>query len=379
MRVKNIFKPFLSVSMVLLRIFPIKENKIVFSSFSARSYSDNPKYIAEEIIRRSSKYDCVAVLRNAFDIVPDGIRTVRYNSLKYLYEMATAKIWVDNTRKQPYILKRKQQIYIQTWHGCPWFKRIEKDAEEVLDREYIETAKNDSRNIDYLLTNSTWGEEHFRDCFWYNGKILKYGSPRLYLLFNHSQNDIERIRNQLKLKEEYQYLLYAPTFRKNGDLSAYNIDYNRLIESLKKRFGGNWGIIFRLHPNIREERIHVTGNVEIIDASLYADINEIYVVSDFLVTDYSSTIFDFTFAKKRALIYANDFTEYRKDRSTMMDIRELPFSFAENNDELEDNILNFDDSVYQQKLDKFHKELDLVEDGKAGERVFNLIQTLAEV
>ena len=63
----------------------------------------------------------------------------------------------------------------------------------------------------------------------------------------------------------------------------------------------------------------------------------------------------------------------------MMDIRELPFSFAENNDELEDNILNFDDSVYQQKLDKFHKELDLVEDGKAGERVFNLIQTLAEV
>ena len=374
--IKDILKPVISLTMVTFRILPIKKNKIVFSSFSGRSYSDNPKYILEEIIRESDDYDCVIVLNNINEEIPDKARCVKNKSLRYLYELTTAHIWIDNTRKQPYILKRKNQIYIQTWHGCPWIKKIEKDAEAMLDKEYVKTAINDSNNIDILLTNSEWGENAFRKCFWYNGNILRVGSPRLYPLFNSSDKQIKTIREKNYLKSEYKYIMYAPTFRKDGSTDAYNINFKKIITAFQTKFGGKWGIMLRLHPNISEKQILIddVNDFEVIDVTKYPDINELYIIADALITDYSSSIFDFSITQKPAFIYTSDLEKYTKERDMAMDITNLPYPFAENNDDLVRNILFFDNKCYLKRLAAFHNKLGMIEDGKACKRVYDLIE-----
>ena len=375
MKIKNLVKPLISLSMIMLRIFPIKNNKIIFSAFSARTYGDNPKYIAEKIVKDKLDFDCVFVLNNPTEFeLPIGVRSVRHNTFNYLYEMATAGIWIDNTRKQPHILKRDGQIYIQTWHGGISFKMVERDVEESLERSYVRTAVHDSRQIDFLLTNSEWGVKHFRRCFWYDGLILKTGSARLDILFHATFNQKLRIRRDVGVDQETHILLYAPTFRKNKSLNVYDIDYSLLKRVLGNKFGGKWNILVKLHPNISGLEFDLPNYV--INASLYPDINELYCITDILITDYSSSIFDYSILKRPAFLYAKDIDEYSKDRNTYFDLRQLPFSLAESNEELEKIIFDFDIEQYLIKLKTFHKDLGLMEDGHACERIIQLLDSL---
>lgn len=378
-RIKNLVKPLIRCIMYVCRIFPVKNNKIIFSSFSARSYSDNPKYILEEIRMQRKDYDCVVVLNDpTTETVPEGVRIVKHNTLPYLYEMATAKVWVDNTRKQRHIIKRKNQVYIQTWHGSLALKKIEKDAESSLDPEYIKTAKSDSKKIDYLLTNSSWGENWLRRCFWYDGKILKTGSPRVDILI-HADDDLKyRLKKQINLSVSKKYVLYAPTFRNGGCVDAYNINYKRLLNSLMNKFGGEWSVLIRLHPNIRDTKLRCEFNESIINMSKYPDINELYVISDILITDYSSTIFDFSAALKPSFLYASDIKTYQNDRDVLFDLHDLPFPLAEDNDTLEANIASFDYNSYIDCLKRFYSKLGLIEDGRASKRVVKIIDGIVD-
>lgn len=377
MKLKNILKPIIKQTMYLFQVFPIQQNKVVFSAFSARTYGDNPRFIAEEIASSGKNVDCVFVLDHPDRYsLPLGIRTVRHNTVKYLYEMATAKFWVDNTRKQPHIIKRRGQKYIQTWHGAIAFKMIEKDVQGVLDEEYVRTAIHDSSQIDYLLTNSKWGEDMLRRCFWYDGKILRTGSARLDILFRQTQAQKQAIRDQLKIPARARVLLYAPTFRKSKRMDVYDIDYSRLQSALETRFGGKWKIMVKLHPNISDLRYNIPDYV--IDATLYPDINELYGISDALITDYSSSILDYSVLRKPAFVYACDIEEYSQDRSTYFDIRALPFPLAENNEQLNEQVLHFDEGAYLNDLTAFHEELDLLEDGHASQRVADLIYTIMD-
>lgn len=372
--IKFCVKPFIKCLMYVFRIFPIKRTKIVFSSFSARSYSDNPKYILEELLKQQKDYDCVFVLNHPdLEAVPNNVRTVKHNTIRYLYEMATAKIWIDNTRKQPHIIKRKNQIYIQTWHGALWIKKIEKDAEHTLELSYIKTAKIDSQKIDYLFTNSVWGEQKLKSCFWYDGIILKIGSPRVDLLINSTDSQKSNLKSKIGLNASKKYALYAPTFRKDGNISAYNIDYTRLISNLVMKFGGEWCILIKLHPNIRETQLSPHCSDDTINMSMYPDINELYLISDLLITDYSSAIFDFSCSLKPAFLYTSDLDTYQKDRDVLFDLYNLPFPLAENNDELEHNILGFNNDLYIQNLLQFKSDLGVIEDGKACKRAVALI------
>ena len=363
--------------MYFFGVFPIQQNKVVFSAFSARTYGDNPRFIAEEIASAGRNIDCVFVLETPSKYrLPQGIRAVKYNTINYLYEMATAKVWVDNTRKQPHIIKRKGQKYIQTWHGAIAFKMIEKDVQSALDEEYVRTAIHDSSQIDYLLTNSKWGEDMLRRCFWYDGKILRTGSARLDILFCQTQEQKQSIRERLGIPAGTRVLLYAPTFRKNKRLDVYNVDYSGLQSALETRFGGQWNIMVKLHPNISNLKCCIPDYV--IDATLYPDINELYGISDALMTDYSSAILDYSVLKKPAFVYASDIEEYSQDRSTYFDIRKLPFPLAENNDQLKKMVRDFDEKTYLRDLVAFHRELDLLEDGYASKRVAELIYTIID-
>lgn len=375
MFIKDIAKPLITLAMYCFRIFPIKNNKIIFSEYSARKYGDNPKYIAEEIIKEGLPFDCVFVLNDPDHVdVMDGIRKVKYNSIPFLYELTTAKFWVDNTRKQPQIVKRKGQYYIQTWHGGIALKRIEKDAADSLDDKYIRTAKNDSKNIDLLIASSDWGEKMMRRAFWYDGNILKAASARLDPLFDSRPDYIDSIRNSLGIPAKKRIILYAPTFRASQRDDVYDIDFKGLFVTLENKFGGEWLLLAKLHPNISTEAFAENENV--VDLTKYQDITKLYLISDILITDYSSTMFDFSLQKKPVFLFAMDIEEYTKDRNFYFDIRKLPFALAENNVELQDNVARFSEKAYLSELQSFHDEIGLVEDGTGAKAVCDIIKSL---
>lgn len=131
----------------IFKLIPINNKKVVVSNYYGKGYGDNPKYIVSELLSTKKDYDIVwLVLPNKNYEFPNGIRTVKYSTLRSIYELATAKIWIDNCRKFSSITKRENQFYIQTWHGGIALKKIEKDTEDTLTAKYIKDAICDSKN-----------------------------------------------------------------------------------------------------------------------------------------------------------------------------------------------------------------------------------------
>ena len=145
---------------VISRIFslcPICHNKIVFDNFSGAGYGAQPMQIAEELLKKNSTYELVWLSRDANIKVPEGIRVVSYYSWQACYEMATAKIWIDNVRNSTILnlqRKRNKQVYIQTWHAGCWLKKVEGDVENILPPKYVKEAKYNSTLTDVILTEN---------------------------------------------------------------------------------------------------------------------------------------------------------------------------------------------------------------------------------
>ena len=107
----------LSLCFYICRVIPIKQNKIVVSSYDGKGYGDHGKYICNALLAQGADVDIVWLSGNPNDVFPTGIRPVKFKSLRSIYEQATAKVWIDNKRKKHYVRKRKGQYYIQIWHG----------------------------------------------------------------------------------------------------------------------------------------------------------------------------------------------------------------------------------------------------------------------
>ncbi|MBR6546038.1 MAG: CDP-glycerol glycerophosphotransferase family protein, partial [Clostridia bacterium] len=165
----------------LLRLFPIKKNKVVFSSFFGRGYGDCPARICDRLLSRRVDVDAVWVLSDPSLTLPSGVRSVHLRSLGWVYELATAAVWIDNCRKPPYVRKRRGQKYIQTWHGDVCVKAIEADAADTLSPRYVASAINDSKMADLVVSGCEWRTENIKSSFWYSGEILRaelYPPPR---------------------------------------------------------------------------------------------------------------------------------------------------------------------------------------------------------
>lgn len=370
---------FVPVFSRLFRVFPINGVSIVICAYKGGGFSCNPRAVVEKLLTNEKRGRmriiwAVNDLNRQSNKVPMNIEVVKYKSLRYLWHLCTAKIWIDNSRKDFVPRKRKGQVYFQLWHGSIMLKKVEKDA-ITLPKRYIKYAKLDSKNADYFVSGSKYTNEKIRDAFWYDGKILEVGTPRADILVDGLDHTdiIDRVRKEFGLKDE-KILLYAPTFRADGSLSAYNIDYERLVSALKNRFGGEWKILVRLHPNIakKSDKLGLKQKY-IVDASTYPEIEDLYLVSDACITDYSSVMFEFSYTKKPVFLYASDIGSYVEDRGFYFDIRKLPYPLAQDNDELEKNIEDYSDREYQNRLGLFFSKIGLNETGKASEVVANII------
>ena len=224
--------------MYCCRIFPVKKHKIVFKSFRGIGCSDNPRAIYDELYRQRPDYEYIWVTQDLSRAVT-GAKMVRHGSLREIYHLATARLWIDNKRKGCWVVKRKGQIYIQTWHGGIALKKIEKDAESSLPKYYIKSCKHDSRIADYFISGSKWQNWQYKHAFWFRKDILRFGLPRADILYRDPMEYRRKVCSFYKIPKDTKILLYAPTFRDDGDVSVYNINYAELKNSLESLFKAN--------------------------------------------------------------------------------------------------------------------------------------------
>ena len=364
----------ISLCCLAMRIFPIHKNKIVCCNMKGKRYGDNPKYIVDEIIRQNLDYEIVWLMNDEYDVdLPKGIRKGKYNLLSIIYESATAKFWIDSNTKHVGMLKRKNQYYIQTWHGSYGLKKVYGDIPDKITYFDKRIVQYNSAIQDLVISNSIASTEIFRRAFWYQGEILECGSPRNDIFFVNIESYVRKVQNYFGIGD-CKIALYAPTYRDDFRTADMHMDFERLRNSLKKRFGGEWVVLIRLHPqNIidAEKFIHYTD--KIINATGYNIMQELLVASDILVSDYSSCMFDFVTGGKTCFLYATDVEKYKDERDFYFDIRKLPFPFAENNDELEYNILNFNPEDYQIELERLFEQVGLCDNGNASKQVVEWI------
>lgn len=360
-----------------LPVLPADPRKAVCTSYYGRGFSDSPGAVASELLSRGWKVFWEVDGPEAEAGLPEGIIPVRRNSPAAVWHQCTAGAWVDNCRKWGRIRKGRGRFYVQTWHGFP-LKRIEGDASDALPEDYLRAARGDSAMCDLFLSDSSFLTEIYRRAFWYGGEVLECGFPRNdILLAPEAQREraAEAARRALGLPEGRKLLLYAPTFRKDKGLGAYDLDYARCAAALGRRFGGEWLILARLHPNVAR----LAGELGldpalVVNASDYPDIQALYLLSDALVTDYSSVMFDYLYTGKPCFLYVNDLEAYRNDRNFYFDLDRLPFVRAETNDGLEAAVSAFDAEAQRARAEAFCREFGLVESGEAARRTADWLE-----
>lgn len=384
-KIKTVFKEIVKLLRLYKKYYaystlPIKNNKIIFWSFRGKAYSCNPKYITKYFIDNGliKHYDIVWAFINpdSYKFLENkGIRVIEYLSEDFVKELSTSHFIITNTRMGFELYKRKTQIYIQTWHGTMALKSIEADAKTHLNSYYIMNAKNDSKKTDVIISGCKMASCIIKKSFWYSGEIMECGNPRndLFFLTGRAKSIIY---NKYCIDKEKQIILYAPTFRSTGDTTVYNLDYERVLTVMKKRFGHEYVLMFRLHPNLRCISNNTLQPENSIDVSNYDDMQELLAASDILITDFSSSMFDCIIMKKKCFLYASDFHNYLlKERLLYFDIeKELPFPLATSNDQFVRNVEDFDELGYIRKIDMFSHRLGLFEDGNSSKRIYEYIK-----
>jgi len=375
----------------MLRIFPVKKGKIVFTTFEGDGgFCCNPRYIAEELLHRQrsdrdERYELIWLVNDMKREFPAGIQKVKNTFLNRAYHLATAQVWVDNSRKAYGTAKRKNQLYIQTWHAALEFKAVGMFRGKLFPRIAYLVSRYDSRLADYVLSNSEWCTQRYPKMLLYDGKILKTGSPRCDIFTTKRTELYRSIRERYGIPSDGKVVMFAPTFRgggQKGKRQVYSeeptLDFEMLSNTLHEKFGGTWYIFLRLHPQLaaQMEGIPLKNQSEyMVDVSQADDMNEVLAAADVFVTDYSSSAFDAVNMRIPVFLYADDLKEYVEDRGELMwDMKKLPFEVAETNEELREIIRGFEQKGYEDAVGEFLAECGVVEDGKASARVADVIE-----
>ena len=413
--------------------FKVEKDKVVFCN--VWGYGDNPKWIAESYVRllkRTTNMSNSAIAEKVYFITnkpplkeemneeANCITFLKTNSKSAIYALATAGVWVDCNRKESYIQKRRNQIYIQTWHGGLPLKRLELDCRDYLPQEYIRNALRDTAMTDIYISNSEYCNELYRRAFGFKKKIFCFGSARMdplirpvrfsagamreKLLSRLAESVFRRLLNEAyikayRMKEQYKegdeqkdhlrinIALYAPTYRDiPSDVQERGNEIGgSIISALEARFGGKFVVVTRFHPLAMSRVKHANGaylqfdeKERIIDGNEFSDLYSIMAAADVLITDYSNCMFEMSYVGKPVFLYATDVEQYDDTRGMYFEYDKLPFPIARNERELYENILEYDKDSFRTRQKEFFENIGVTENGKAAEKVAKLIERLVE-
>jgi len=372
----------------LFSLLPLQD-KIIGNTFRGRKYGDNPQFVLEALHEMNSKVDCVWLVDKKYNIqLPRWVRPVYYsNVLKLLYEMATAKVYINTHMYGMGWHKRKGQLVIETWHGGLGIKKISTDVPYVRKDSWRSgPTANTCRISDVFISQSDHLSRIYRETFGYKGPIYKSGYPKNDRLMHPHPEVANVVKKYFNIPLNNKIILYAPTFRDSieltgeMDFSVYGIDFERLKMAVERKFGGEWSVVVKWHPflaNYAQSEVGAKGK-DCIDATQYNDMQDLIIASDIVISDYSSCIFDAALRNIPCFTFATDFEEYKEERGVYYEMEELPFPYAKNNDELESNVMNFDEKKYLNKWESFKNRMGLKETGHAAMDIAKKINEFME-
>lgn len=344
----------------------LDDNKVLFLSASRASLTGNFKFVYDEIKKRK-KYKINMMLKSNLKIkysIKQKIKLVRL--------IATSKyIFLDDFYPMIYALKlRKGTELIQLWHAMGAFKTVgySRMNKEGGPSKHSLTHKNYTGTI----VSSESIRENYAEAFGISiDKVHALGVPRTDIFFNEKY--AERIKNKLYKKypilKEKKVIIFAPTFRGNGQKSAhYNFEWFDL-KKFSETFNKDYVCIFKLHPFIKNKPDYdIENDPFYIDLTSEREINDLLFVTDILITDYSSVIFEYSFFKKPVIFFTPDLEEYKNSRDFYYPLEKYTYGeVAKNFDELIKKVKQ--NKINKKKLDKFYEFFCSSCDGHSTKRV----------
>lgn len=360
----------------MFNIFPVKKNRVMFSSFYGKRYGDNPRYISELLHERNPELEIIwEKAKGEEPDFPDYVKSVRVNTPAQFLALATSRVWVDSHLKPFWMSKRKNQFFIDTWHGGLGFKKLYSDISGKDSRQDIKNYAHSSNLANAFIANSDFEASLYTGPLQYNGRILKYGNARNDVFFKDNSETVTRVRKFFKADDE-MLVLYVPTFRDEFNPADYALDLAGLRTAVRERFGKECKILVRLHPltGVPADTLFKFDG-EDIDATDYPSVQDLVMAADLLITDYSSTVFDFALLKRPAFLFVPDLKKYTAERGLYEEsIEAYPFPSAEDNAGLCEKIAAYDESEYLRNLNAYMKKCGLSESGEATLKTVKLIE-----
>lgn len=375
---KDIVMKLIRTVLKLFCVLPIKNNRVIFESYMGKQYSCNPKYISEALQKSKKPFEIVWAFEkpgNYHYIKEQGIKVIKSTGILFWIYRLTARVSVTNVMWRNYTPIRKGQYEIQTWHGGGggYKKTLADDKGEqqksvTLNRH----LKNFERYSLVLTSSATSLRTNARMAMKYKGVVLG-GTPRNDMLINHDRPDVEgRVKRYFNIPPNAKLALYAPTWRKGATREDYDIEYKGFKRALKDRFGGEWIVLRRMHW--MAAAFFSDSTDDYISAESYPDMQELLYTVDVLVSDYSSSIWDFSFTYKPCFLLCFDLPKYKEDRDFYNPITTWGFPLAQSNEELCENIRSFDEEKYRISMDEQHVRNTSFENGHAAENVCKIIE-----
>lgn len=302
-------------------------NATLFESYGGLSVSDSPMDLFKYAQANGLGGDLYWAIRDASVAVPDGCTPLIIGSREYVRILHSAKNLVNNNNFPHYFRKTPGQYYLQTWHGTP-LKKIGNDVPRTsLSQSYRALMARESEYWNCLLSQNSYATPVLAAAFDYSGRILETGYPRNdTLLTPMTPQENTESRENLGIPDHSKIVLYAPTWRDNVRTASNHYDLATFMdfEKIHRDFGDEVQILLRGHSNT-SQAARKTLPKNVIDVSRHHNINELMRLSDLLITDYSSIMFDYSCTAKPIIIHAPDYEEYSGDiRGFYFDLRKNP-------------------------------------------------------
>ncbi|MBQ3083937.1 MAG: CDP-glycerol glycerophosphotransferase family protein [Clostridia bacterium] len=366
-----------------------EEKTVLFSAFDGRSYTDSPKAIYLQMLRDPAyrDYKLVWAFRQPENYVEllenPNTYLVRIGTAGFEEVCAAAKYWLFNYRVADHIYPREDQVYAELWHGTP-LKRLGYDI-EISDNamnskaEIRDKYRVDAEKFKYLLAPSPFAAEKFESAwnlkaFGKSDTLLIAGYPRNDFLINHTPREAQALRERMGLPADKKIILYAPTWRDNQHQAGVGYTYELGVdfEALRAELEQEYVILFRAHYLVASQFDFAKFEGFVYNASNVDDINDLYVIADLLITDYSSVFFDFANLNRPMLFYMYDREDYGSEiRGFYIDLAELPGPIVEKQEELVAAIRSA--RVDPDRYRAFREKFNPLDDGQAAARVIKAI------
>lgn len=360
-------------------------NQVVAWNYWGMGYYEQCKYIVEELHRRDKSIKVYWVIKESVKAVfPDWVIPVRLGSYEYFEVMGKSRVLVTNVNA-PSLKKYKRnfQYFIFTWHGIGPTKRVEWDSldSRALVNYDIGIMRDRWNAADIMIAGSDFCHHVYRKSFLYDGDIENWGYPRNDIFFKGISYK-NKIKEQFSIEKDKKIMLYAPTFRhelmkskdKDRLKEIYDIDLSVVRKAAEEKFGSKFAILYRFHPFVYSF-VDITAYRQYgIDVTYYSDMQELLTATDILLTDYSSSMWDFSLMRKPVFLCYHDAEEYEaKYNGFYVFPDEYPYPKGHSTEELCQAIMSFDDKEYQKRLDDWFARFGSYDEGKASERVANRI------